>query len=67
MLQLRELQVLRCMLLLRETGRLWENWLVDKITFPSPQCDLPCTRLVGTVKGWGSESPGGIPGLLDAT
>ena len=27
MLHLRELQVLHCVLLLRETGRLWENWL----------------------------------------
>ena len=35
MLRLRELQVLRCECVVeRETGRLWENWLVAKTAFP---------------------------------
>ena len=28
--------------LFRETGRLWENWLITKSTFPSPHCDMSC-------------------------
>ena len=32
--------------LLRETGRLWENWLITQTAFPSPQCDMSCARLV---------------------
>ena len=39
-LHLPELQVLRCVLLLRETGRLWENLLITKTTFPSPWFDM---------------------------
>ena len=33
--------------LLRETERLWENWLITKTAFPSPQCDMSCVHLVG--------------------
>ena len=35
--------------LFRETERLWENWLITKIAFPSPRCDMSHVRLVGTL------------------
>ena len=47
MLHLRELGALHWVVLFRETERLWENWLVAKTTFPSPQCNMSCARLVG--------------------
>ena len=50
MLHLRELQALRWILLLRETGRLWENWLITKTAFPSPPwCDVSCWCPVGDI------------------
>ena len=35
MLHLCELQVLCCIVLLRETERLWEIWFIAKTAFPS--------------------------------
>ena len=29
-------------LLVREAGRLWENWLVTETAFPSPRCHMSC-------------------------
>ena len=46
MLHLRELRVLCCVVLFRDTERLWENWLITKTAFPSPRCDMSCARLV---------------------
>ena len=40
-------RVLHCVALFRETERLWENWLITKTAFPSPQCDMSCVCLVG--------------------
>ena len=40
-----ELWVIRCMALFRKTERLWENCLIAKTTFPSPRCDMSCSRL----------------------
>ena len=36
--------------LLRETGGLWENWLIAKTAFPSPRCDVPHAPLVGAAR-----------------
>ena len=44
-LHLHELRVLRCVVLFRETERVWENWLITKTTFPSPRC---CWRTCAT-------------------
>ena len=41
MLHLRELQVLRCVVLFIETERLWENWLITKTTFPPLDATCP--------------------------
>ena len=50
MLHSRELRVLRCVVLFRETERLWENWLITKTAFPSPRCDMSCVPLVGAAR-----------------
>ena len=36
--------------LLRETERLWENWLITKTEFPSPRCDMSCSCPVGAAR-----------------
>ena len=36
--------------LLRETERLWEIWLIAKTAFPSPRWDICCAGLVGAAR-----------------
>ena len=50
-------QVLCRVHLFRETERLWENWLIAKTTFPSPQCDMSCARLVQRDRGVAALEP----------
>ena len=48
MLHSHKLQILR-LCVFRETGRLWENWLITKIVFPA--LDETCPELFGGLLG----------------